>query len=182
MKKIIISSLVLLIVAIFVGCGAYKPMNNEKANNKNDITEIVKAHLRAVENGEWEKADAYLADDYTMKMKGMPFFISIKKKDALMIHRARKQAFPDFKFNEKIEFVKQNQVKVAIYLTGTHTGLLDYPKNIGVPKTPATGKKIDLPSEYFVYSIENDKIVHTYGEIPEGHGPKALMKQLDIKK
>jgi len=72
-------------------------------------------------------------------------------------------------------------VKVAIYLTGTHTGLLDYPKNVGVPKTEATGKSIDLPAEYFTYSVENDKIVHTYGFIPEGHGPQALMKQLGIE-
>ena len=145
-------------------------------------TEIVKAHLRAVENGDWDKANSYLADSYKMKMKGMPFFVSIKKDDALSMHKARKTAFPDFKFNEVIESATDNQVKAAIYLTGTHTGLLDYPTNVGVPKTAATGKKINLPSEYFVYSVENDKIVDTYGEIPDGHGPKALMEQLGIVK
>ena len=36
--------------------------------------------------------------------------------------------------------------------------------------------------EDFVYSVENNKIVHTYGEIPEGHGPTALMDQLGIAK
>lgn len=167
---------------LFFGCSSYKAKSNEEANNKLDPTEIVKAHLRAVENGNWEKANSYLADNYKMKMEGMPFFVSIKKPDALAMHKARKTAFPDFKFNEKIESVANNQVKVAIYLTGTHTGLLDYPENVGVPKTLATGKQIDLPSEYFTYSIENDKIVHTYGEIPEGHGPTALMQQLGIEK
>ncbi|NJN35240.1 MAG: hypothetical protein HC817_14320 [Saprospiraceae bacterium] len=73
-------------------------------------------------------------------------------------------------------------MKVAVYLTGTHTGLLDYPKNVGVPKTEATRKTINLPSEYFTYSVENDKIVFTDGTIPEGHGPKALMNQLGIVK
>jgi predicted ester cyclase len=167
---------------LFSGCSSYKPKRNEIANNKLSPTEIVQAHLRAVENGDWDKANSYLADNYKMKMKGIPFFISIKKADALSMHKARKTAFPDFKFNEKIESATDNQVKVAIYLTGTHTGLLDYPKNVGVPKTPATGKKINLPSEYFIYSVENDKIVDTYGEIPDGHGPKALMEQLGITK
>ena len=167
---------------LFSGCSSYKPLSNEKANNKLSPTEIVKAHLRAIENGDWDKANSYLADSYKMKMKGMPFFVSIKKDDALSMHKARKTAFADFKFNEIIESATDNQVKVAIYLTGTHTGLLDYPKNVGVPKTEATGKKINLPSEYFIYSVENDKIVDTYGEIPDGHGPKALMEQLGIKK
>ena len=167
---------------LFSGCSSYKPLSNEKANNKLTPTQIVTAHLRAIENGDWDKANSYLADTYKMKMKGMPFFVSIKKADALSMHKARKTAFPDFKFNEKIESATDNQVKVAIYLTGTHTGLLDYPKNVGVPKTAATGKKINLPSEYFIYSIENDKIVDTYGEIPDGHGPKALMEQLGISK
>jgi predicted ester cyclase len=167
---------------LFSGCSSYKPLSNEKANNTQTPTEIVTTHLRAVEAGDWDKANSYLSGDYKMKMKGMPFFVSIKKKDALEMHKARKTAFPDFKFNEKIEYATNNQVKVAIYLTGTHTGLLDYPKNVGVPKTNATGKKIDLPSEYFIYSVENNKIVDTYGEIPDGHGPKALMKQLGITK
>ena len=181
MKSIFIL-LITTIIFLLSNCSTYKPKSNEEANNTLTPTEIVTAHLRAVENGDWDRANTYLSDDYSMKMQGMPFFVSIKKKDALSMHKARKTAFPDFKFNEKIESAKDNQVKVAIYLTGTHTGLLDYPKNVGVPKTAATGKTINLPSEYFVYSVENNKIVDTYGEIPEGHGPKALMEQLGIQK
>ncbi len=174
---------IILLAALLSSCsGGYKPKSNAAANNTKSPAEIVAAHLRAAEQGAWDEANSYLADGYRMKMKGMPFFVSIKKADALTMHRARKQAFPDFKFNEKIEWEKDNQVKIGVYLTGTHTGLLDYPSAVGVPKTPATGKSIDLPSEYFVYSIENDKIVDTYGEIPEGHGPAALMQQLGIEK
>jgi predicted ester cyclase len=165
-----------------VGCNGQKAKSNREANNAKEPLETVQAHLREVEKGNWEAANAFLSDSYKMKMKGMPFFVSIKKEDALLMHKARKTAFPDFKFNEKIEWAKDNQIKIGVYLTGTHTGLLDYPSNVGVPKTPATGKKIDLPVEYFIYTVENDKIVHTYGEIPEGNGPVALKKQLDISK
>lgn len=181
MKMNLLKSLI-LICLFCSSCSSYQPKTNKEANNTKTAKEIVLAHLRAIEKGDWNEANAFLADNYQMKMEGMPFFVSIKKGDALNMHKARKTAFDDFKFNEKIEWEKDNQVKIAVYLTGTHTGLLDYPKNVGVPQTPATGKKINLPSEYFVYSVENDKIVYTYGEIPEGHGPKALMEQLGIKK
>ncbi|GAA4361628.1 hypothetical protein GCM10023185_28820 [Hymenobacter saemangeumensis] len=163
-------------------CATYQPKANEQAHNTQKPLEIVAAHLRAAEAGDWDKANSYLADAYSMKMKGMPFFVSIPKSGALDMHKARKRAFNDFRFNEQVEWEKDNQVKIAVYLTGTHTGELDYPSAAGVPKTPATGKAIKLPSEYFVYSVENNKIVRTYGEIPEGHGPTALMQQLGIAK
>jgi predicted ester cyclase len=170
-----------LLLCSLISCGTYQSKTNQEANNTLSPSNIVTEHLRAVEYGNWAKADSYLAGNYKMKMEGMPFFVSIKKENALDMHRARKEAFPDFKFNEVIMDTSDNQVKIAVYLTGTHTGLLDYPKSIGVPKTEATGKKINLPAEYFIYSVENDKIVHTFGEIPDGHGPVALMKQLGIE-
>ena len=169
-----------LLQILLVSCSAYQPKSNQEANNTIRPADIVTEHLRAVENGDWAKANSYIAEDYKMKMEGMPFFVSIKKENALDMHKARKKAFPDFKFNEVVEDTAENQVKIAVYLTGTHTGLLDYPDRIGVPETEATGNTIDLPAEYFIYSVENNKIVHTYGKIPVGHGPEALMKQLGI--
>lgn len=177
-----ITFLAIIFSALFGGCTSYKSKSNAEAHNTLKPVDVVKMHLRAVEAGDWDKANSFLSDTYRMKMEGMPFFVSIKKTDALNMHQARKVAFPDFKFNEKVELEENNQVKVAIYLTGTHTGLLNYPKNVGVPKTEATGKSINLPAEYFIYSVENNKIVYTYGYIPKGHGPVALMKQLGIEK
>lgn len=78
---------------LFSGCSSYKPLSNEKTNNTQTPTEIVIAHLRAIENGDWDKANSILAENYKMKMKGMPFFISIKKKDALGMHKAKKMLF-----------------------------------------------------------------------------------------
>lgn len=174
--------LLILSIAAFVSCGSYTPKTTSDAHNSRTPREIVQEHLRAAEAGDFDRANSMLAEDYSMKMQGMPFFISIKKPNALDMHKARKMAFPDFRFNEKIEWEKDNQVKIAVYLTGTHTGVLNYPSAVGVPRTEPTGKKIDLPAEYFIYSVENDKIVRTDGEIPDGHGPPALMKQLGIEK
>lgn len=161
------------------GCSGYLPKPDNSSNTKPPL-EIVSAHLRACEAGDWQTATEFLSESYSMKMKGMPFFVSIGKSNALDMHKARKQAFPDFKFNEKVESVEGNGVKLAVYLTGTHSGYLDYPIS-DVPKLQATGKTIRLPAEYFTYYVENDKIVYTAGEIPEGHGPKALKKQLGVE-
>lgn len=175
-------SLAVLAAFTCVACGSYTPKTIAEAGNTRPPHEIVQEHLRSIEAGDFAKAESFIADEYTMKMKGMPFFVSLKRSSALDMHKARKTAFPDFQFNEKIEWEKDNQVKIAVYLSGTHTGVLNYPEAVGVPRTEPTGKKINLPAEYFVYSVEHDKILHVYGEIPDGNGPPALMKQLGIEK
>lgn len=172
---------VLLVALMTLGaCSEPTPRPNAAAQNQRRPLDVVQAHLRAVERGAWSEADALLNDGYRMRMRGMPFFVRINRAGALDMHRARKQAFPDFRFNEVVEWERDNQVRIAVYLTGTHTGVLEYPSSVGVPRTEPTGRTIRLPAEYFVYTVEQDKIVHTYGEIPEGHGPAALMQQLGI--
>jgi hypothetical protein len=181
MTKATIRHLFFAMLFLLAGCsGGYQAKSEKEAGNAKLPMETVQAHLRAVEQGNWELANSYLAEGYTMKMKGMPFFVSIAKSQALDMHKARKQAFPDFSFNEKSEGAEGgNGVRIGVYLKGTHTGYLDYPIN-EVPKLQATGKSIDLPVEYFTYYVEKDKIVYTYGEIPDGHGPVALKKQLGV--
>ncbi|MEZ4301042.1 MAG: nuclear transport factor 2 family protein [Polyangiaceae bacterium] len=169
--------LALLALLVFSGCGGYTP--GATPNNTRPPREIVAEHLRAVEAGDWDRAGVLLSDAYTMKMAGMPFFVEIDRAHAFDVHKARKTAFPDFKLNETMEDVGTNGVKVTVRWSGTHTGFLDYPVG-DLPKTPATGKHVSLPEEYFVYYVEGDRIVHTYGEIPEGHGPPALKKQLGL--
>lgn len=155
-------------------------LTTDVAHNTKPPVELVQAHLRAIEAGDWKTAEAQLDPNFTMQMKGMPFFVKIPFADALAMHRARKQAFPDFTFNEKIEATTGNSVTIAVFLKGTHTGYLDYPIK-EVPKLEATGKPIDLPAEYFTYFFENDRITRVFGEIPEGHGPPALKKQLGVQ-
>jgi len=50
-----------------------------------------------------------------------------------------------------------------------------------VPELEATGKSINLPSEYFTYYNENYRIRAVFGRIPEGHGPPALKEQLGVE-
>lgn len=154
-------------------------LDERTAANTQPPEALVRAHLRLVEAGDWASAQGQLARDFRMQMKGMPFFVSIGFSRALDMHKARKRAFPDFTFNEQIVSVTGNAVCVAVFLRGTHTGYLDYPI-AEVPKLEATGRAIDLPAEYFTYFVERDHIRRIWGEIPEGHGPVALERQLGV--
>lgn len=169
------------LLSLTVSCAsAPSALTTASAHNTKSPTELVQAHLRAVEAGDWTTAGAQFDPGFTMQMKGMPFFVKIPFSDALTMHKARKQAFPDFTFNEQLDAPEGNSVRVAVFLKGTHTGFLDYPIK-EVPKLEATGKAIDLPAEYFTYFFENDRITRIYGEIPDGHGPPALKKQLGVR-
>jgi hypothetical protein len=173
-------SVTLLFAVVCSACAsAPEPKPTTDAHNTRTPRELVVEHLRAVEAGDWDRAEAAIADNFTMQVDKMPRWVSIKRPDALDLHKARKQAFPDFRFNEQIEAEAGNSVRIAVYLTGTHTGYLDYPLR-SVPKLEATNKPIDLPVEYFTYYIEGDRIAHIFGEIPKGHGPDALKEQLGV--
>jgi predicted ester cyclase len=142
--------------------------------------QIVQEHLRAVEAGDWEKADSYIAGDYIMSgMIPFPFslFVKITKKDSLRMHKPRKRALPDFKFNEKILKESDEMVKLQVNISGTHTGVIDYTGILqGVPVIQPTGKKISLPSEFFTYFVADGQIIKTIGEIPKNAGVQALVR------
>jgi hypothetical protein len=177
MKNIWLLSITLLLGACAT---APAPISNQEADNERSPREVVSEHLRAVEAGDWDVAQAQIAPGFTMQMEGMPRWVTIDRPNALDTHQARKRAFPDFRFNETIERQEGNSVTIAVYLTGTHTGYLDYPIN-QVPELEATGRSINLPAEYFTYYIENDRIRAVFGRIPEGHGPPALKEQLGVE-
>jgi len=142
--------------------------------------QIVQEHLRTVEAGDWEKADSYISSNYTMSGT-IPFpislFVRITKKNSLRMHKPRKRALPDFKFNEKILEENDEMVKLQVNISGTHTGVIDYNGILrGVPVIQPTGKKISLPSEYFTYFVANGQIVKTIGKIPKNAGVQALVR------
>lgn len=144
------------------------------------VKDVVQAHLRAVEAGDWETALSFIADEYHMTGT-IPFpislFVKIRKRDALRMHKARKRALPDFKFNEQILDEREDMVKLQVNLSGTHTGVIDYTGILrGVPVLEPTGKKVNLPNEYFTYFVRNGKIIKTIGKIPKEAGVQALVR------
>jgi SnoaL-like polyketide cyclase len=141
---------------------------------------VVQQHLRALEAGEWEGAAAYIANDY--RFSGViPFpislFVKIGKKDALRMHQARKQALPDFKFNETYQEESDTHVKIQVTLSGTHTGVIDYRGILrGIPVVQPTGKVVKLNPEWFVYHVSDGLIYKTIATIPKNAGVSGLVK------
>lgn len=142
--------------------------------------EIVERHLRAVEAGDWPAADALIADDYRMTGT-IPFpislFVRIGKAEALRMHKPRKRALPDFRFNETVLEERPDMVKLQVNLSGTHTGPIDYRGILrGVPVIAPTGRRVRLPAEFFTYLVRDGKIVRTIGKIPKNAGVQALVR------
>ncbi|HZI15635.1 MAG TPA: ester cyclase [Myxococcus sp.] len=169
-----------LLATTLAACASAPTPTVNDVGNTRPAVELVRAHLRALEAGDWAAAEAQLSEDFEMQMKGMPFWVEIGRPNALDMHKARKKAFPDFRFNEQVTQEEGNAVTVSVFLTGTHTGPLDYPID-EVPKLGPTGRAINLPAEHFTYYVQKDRIHRVYGEIPEGHGPPALKKQLGVE-
>lgn len=142
--------------------------------------QVVESHLRAVENGDWERALSFIADDYIMTGT-IPFpvslFVKIRKSGALTMHQARRRALPDFRFNETYLEQAPDHVRIQVNLTGTHSGTIDYRGILrGVPVIPPTHKAVKLNPEYFTYYVRGDQIYRTVGNIPKDAGVKGLVK------
>jgi len=142
--------------------------------------EITNLHLRSVEAGEWDKALSYISQDY-ITTGVIPFpvslFIKLRKAQALTMHKARKRALPDFKFNEEYQEIEGDRVKIQVNLTGTQTGTIDYTKELrGIPVIPPTNKFVKLNPEWFEYFVKNDQIYKVIADIPKNAGVKGLVR------
>ena len=142
--------------------------------------QIVENHLRAIENGDWDHALSFIAENYTMTGT-IPFpislFVKIRKSGALTMHQARRRALPDFRFNEIYLEESDGHVKIQVNLTGTHTGTIDYRGILrNIPVIPATNKAVKLNPEYFTYYVRENQIYKTVGDIPKNAGVQGLVK------
>jgi len=143
---------------------------------------VVSEHLRAVEAGDWDKALASIAENY--RLEGViPFpvnlFVRIGKAQSLNMHKARKRALPDFKFNETYLEETSEYVKFQVNLTGTHTGVIDYRGLVrGIPVVQPTGKAVKLNPEWFTYYVHNGLIYKTIGDIPKNAGVPGLVRSV----
>lgn len=142
--------------------------------------EVLFQHLRAVEAGDWETALSHISEQY--QLAGViPFpislFVRIGKAQALDMHKARKRALPDFRFNEDYIETTDHSVSIQVNLTGTHTGVIDYRGLVrGIPVIPPTGKSVKLNPEWFTYEVRDNLITRTVGKIPKNAGVSGLVR------
>jgi predicted ester cyclase len=174
--------LVLAVAGLLLWRDAYPDLPSDQVlqNGQENARTIVQKHLRAVEAGNWTDADGYIGENY--RMTGtiplpISLFVRLGKPQALQMHKPRKTAMPDFRFNEKILEESPNYVKIQVNLSGTQTGVIDYSGVLrDVPVIQPTGKRVNLPNEYFTYYVVDNKIVRTIGDIPKDAGVGALVR------
>ena len=168
-----------LMLATLSACSATSEIKNSSGGSWRSAKSVVLEHLRAVEAGDWVKADALIGSDYSMTGT-VPFpislFVKIGKAQSLQMHKPRKRAMPDFRFNERVLEESPNRVKLEINLTGTQTGVIDYSGVLNnIPVIQPTGRKLKLAPEFFTYFVRDNRIVATIGEIPKGAGVEGLV-------
>lgn len=138
--------------------------------------ETVKTFSEALEARDFDKAAAYLTDDFVF---AGPVPQPIGKREFIAVQSAFENAFPDWSFNSHDEVEQGDQVTAAVQITGTHTRDLVLPMP-GMPSIPATGKRVSLPEEHLTFTFKGDKIASLTSDNTPGGGVPGVLAQLGV--
>lgn len=138
--------------------------------------ETVKTFSEALEARDFDKAAAYLTDDFVF---AGPVPQPIGKREFIAVQSAFENAFPDWSFNSHDEVEQDDQVTAAVQITGTHTRDLVLPMP-GMPSIPATGKRVSLPEEHLTFTFKGDKIASLTSDNTPGGGVPGVLAQLGV--
>ena len=133
--------------------------------------------MDAVQGGDFEKAQATLADDF--QFSG-PVPEPISGPAWMGMSKSLKAAFPDLDYQFKIENIDGNAVNISAELKGMHSGDLDL-SAMGMGVIPATNKSFAAAHEHGQSTVQDGK-VKTWAMTPtEGAGLMAILGQLGVK-
>lgn len=141
--------------------------------NAQQITQKV---LKAIEDQNWDAAQALLADNFTFS-GAVPQ--PIGGAEWLAVHRALAKAMPDLRFNYAATGGDDNTAEGVVQLSGTNTGELALPIP-GLPRVPATGRKIANPRERVRVKAQNDKLINYQVEHVNDGGVTGILKQMGV--
>jgi hypothetical protein len=138
--------------------------------------ELAKKLLSDIEVGDKASALKLLSDDFTFNGP-VPEPIS----GAMWLGLTEKliKAFPDWAYNVSELRADGDIVHLTAQITGTHKGELDL-SNMGLPKVPATGKKIRLPRDEVELKIEGGKVKYFKTSPNPEAGVSGILKQLGV--
>ncbi len=141
--------------------------------NAQQITQKV---LKAIEDQDWALAQSLLADDFTFS-GAVPQPIS--GPEWLGVHRALANAMPDVRFNYVATGGDDGIAEGTVQVSGTNTGELALPMP-GLPRIPATGRKITNPRERVWVKARGDKLInYEVEQVPDG-GVPGILKQMGV--
>ena len=145
-------------------------------------TEIVTAFMEALEFKEFDKAAAYLSDNFQFSGSSP---LSLNKDKFISYSSALAAGMPNltYHFHDLREVVERlgegNRVRATIQITGTHTNDFQVVP-LGLPPIPATNNSVLLPEEHWEYAIKGDTIASIHVEQVSGGGIGGILQQLGI--
>ncbi len=138
--------------------------------------QITQKLVKAIEDQDWDGAQALLAKDYTFS-GAVPQ--PIGGAEWLGVHRALANAMPDLRFNFTATGGNDGIVEGTVQMSGTNTGDLALPIP-GLPRVPATGRKITLPVEHVRVKAQGDKLINWEVEPVTDGGVPGILKQMGV--
>ena len=138
--------------------------------------ELTQQLIGRIEANDFEGALALLTDDFTFS-GAVPQPIS--GQEWVGVHRALGAAMPDFRFNYVATGGDNTTAEGTVSLTGTQTNELALPIP-GIPRVPATGKRIANPKERVWVSVRGDKIYNFRVESVPNGGLMGILAQLGV--
>ena len=141
--------------------------------NAQELTQQV---VNRIDAQDFDGALALLTDDFTFS-GAVPQPIS--GKEWIGVHRALAAAMPDFRVNYVAAGGQNGAAEGTVSLTGTHTGELVLPIP-GIPRVPATGKKLVWPKEPVRVTARGGKLSNYRVESVPNGGISGMLKQMGV--
>ena len=142
-----------------------------------DTQTIAQVFADAFNAGDLEKVAGLLAEDF--QFSG-PTPEPLGAREWLGMTQALQAAFPDIRYDLRIEAVEGNTVRTSTQLSGTHTGDLDLTA-MGLGVFPATGKRFSNPKEFGEATIEGGKVTSIRVQSPPDGGLVGVLRQLGVR-
>jgi hypothetical protein len=150
--------------------------SERKRRDEMNAQEIAQKVVKAIEDQNWDAAQALLANDFTFS-GAVPQ--PINGAAWLGVHRALANAMPDLRLNYVATAGDNGTAEGTVQVTGTNTGLLALPMP-GLPQVPATGRKIANPREHVRITAQGDKLINWQVEPTIDGGVPGILKQMGV--
>ncbi len=141
------------------------------------IRELAEDFMMALNSGDWDKVASYLSEDF--KFMG-PVPEPIGAMEWIGLSKSLMRAFPDIKYNFRIDSIEGDVVTTTTQLSGTHTADLDLTA-MGFGVISPTGIYFSNPEDKGEAVVKDDKVVSLYVKSAEGSGLMGILEKIGVE-